>query len=345
MKRTALLAAAAMVAAASFAEPYTRLFRIHNPVGDCQVRRPGAANYEPAVRNKAYPFGTSVRCGAESSAVLLFSEADAVRLLSGAAATVDIEGGGEGARVVSLHSGEALTRIGANTAEDYLVVDTPAGRARSLAGNCRISVSHVAATKAAPASTDVELRAEASSSMKFIGRQYIIPALRNGFGARISSAPDDSATVITDTLGDYTVLINTGNEPDPAGPYEDNAELGGIKLNTKAAIRLWREKAAVGGATVVAVLVTTPSGKGRESFAFAVGKADVAARSNVFIDTITNEMAIAEAAKAAGAAQGGEDDGAGLDQGGQEDFGADGGDSAPAADDSGDDSGSMFDFL
>ena len=43
---------------------------------------------------------------------------------------------------------------------------------------------------------DVELTAESSSKMKFIGRQFIIPSLKNGFGARISSNADDSYTVV-----------------------------------------------------------------------------------------------------------------------------------------------------
>lgn len=339
------------MAAAAFAEPYTRLFRIHNPIGDCRVKRPGATAFEPAERDKAYPFGTRVECGKDSSAVLLFSDADAVRLLDHSAAVVKLEDGEEASRVVAIESGTALTRVRPSTAENFIVVDTPAGRVRSMNGNCKIVVTGIAATRSEPAAYDVELRAEPASKMRFIGSQFIIPILKNGFGARVLSAADDSRTVVTDLLGDYGVLINTGLDRDPPEPYEENPSLNRINLSAKAAVSLWREKAPVGGATVVAVLATTPSGKGRESFAFAVGKADIAARSNVFIDTITNEMAMAEAAMAAG---GNGDDfaatagfGARQADDGFGDFGGDddaaksaGGDSQSTSDDD-----ALFDFL
>lgn len=343
-----------MLAAAALAEPYTRLFKIHNPVGDCQVRRPGAAAFEPAERGKAYPFGTMVKCGRDSSAVLLFSDADAVRLLDNSAATVTLDEGEVTSRVVALNGGTALTRIHPGTAEDFVVVDTPAGRVRSLSGNGKVVVTSVAATRTEPAAYDVELRAEPASKMKFIGRQFIIPTLKNGFGARVFSATDDSHTIVTDLLGDYGVLINTGLDSDPPEPYEENPELSRINLSAKAAVNLWREKAAIGGATVVAVLSTTPSGKGRESFAFAVGKSSIAARSDVFSDAVTNEIAKAEAT----AFQAAQDDGFGDfggsagDDGGLGSFGDGGSDdglggelpaessATPAASDD-----SLFDFL
>lgn len=341
-----------MLAAAAFAEPYTRLFKIHNPVGDCQIRRPGAAAFEPAERGKAYPFGTRVECGRDSSAVLLFSDADAVRLLDNSAATVTLDEGEVTSRVVALDSGTALTRIHPGTAEDFIVVDTPAGRVRSLSGNGKVVVTSVAATRTEPAAYDVELRAEPASKMKFIGRQFIIPTLKNGFGARVFSATDDSHTVVTDLLGDYGVLINTGLDSDPPEPYEENPELSRINLSAKAAVNLWREKAAIGGATVVAVLSTTPSGKGRESFAFAVGKADIAARSNVFIDTITNELATAEAARTARAdiSDGDADFAASAGDDGFGDLGDFGGDVGGTGGESGGDNDSAksaddFDFL
>lgn len=349
MKRQVLFAIVAMVAAVSFAEPYTRLFKVINSSGDCRIKRLGDAAFEAVQRNKAYPFGSRVVCGKDSSAVLLFSENDAVRLLENSAAEVSLGVAPAERRIVNLKRGTALTRIGVNTAEDFVVIDTPIGLVRSISGNCRISVAEIPATKTEPASVDVELHTESASKMRVIGHQYIIPVLKNGYGARINSRIDGSYTYVADTLGDYFVYVNTGLEADPPEPYEENPALNRLKFSTKAGLRLWREKAAVGGTTVVAVLATTPAGKGRESFAFAVGKADIAARSNVFMDTVTNEMAKAEIAAATATAQ---DDGFGGDNDGLDDFGNAGGDdglggdqdadsaAAPAA--SGD---SLFDFL
>ena len=352
MKKTTLLAMAAMVAAVSLAEPYTRLFRVVNTQGDCRVRRPDAEAFEPVQRNKAYPFGTKIECGEDSSAVLLFSETDAVRMLADTRAVVTIESEeGKDTRVVTLVRGTLLTRVGAGTTEDFVVIDTPAGRVRAITGNCKISMERTRGSRHEPATVDVEFRAEPAGKMKIVGRQFIIPVLKNGFGARVSSYEDDSYTVVTDLLGDYGIFVNTGLDADPPEPYEENQSLNRIKMSTKAALRIWRQKAEVGDTTVVAVLATNSAGKGRESFAFAVGKADIAARSNVFIETLTNDLAAAEQSKADytqdGAAQDGSQ-GSSDDDFGDFSLPADGAAPADSGDSTGGDSTSgdaLFDFL
>lgn len=350
MKRNVLFAIAALAAAISSAEPYTRLFKVANPSGECRIWKAGATAAEPAQRNKAYPFGSTVVCGKDGSATLLFSETDAVRLLENTAAKVTLADTPAESRIVNLERGTALTRIGVNTAEDFVIVDTPAGRIRAISGNCRISVAATPAAKSSPGSVDVELRAEPASKMKVVGGQFIIPVLKNGNGALIESRTDDSYTCVTDLLGDYIVYVNTGFEADPPEPYEENPALNRIKFSTKAGLRLWREKAAVGGATVVAVLATSPTGKGRESFAFAVGKSSIAARSDIPADT-TNEVAKADASAAISETQGddfgtfggGNDDGFGsFGDGDNADGGDQSADSAAAPASSGD---SLFDFL
>ena len=308
LPKRALIAAAALVAVAASAEPYTRLFRIMNPQGSCLVRRPDggafqvgiqyperdSTAFEPAVKGKAYPFGTSVSCGPESSAILLFTDTDAVRLLADTDANVILEP--SGSRVVDIKRGLAVTRIGANTTNDAVVIDTPLGRMSSLTGNCKVEISELPPTKTEPGRRVVELRAEPASNMKFVGPQYVIPILKNGFGARVVTTADDSYSVVTDLLGDYKVYVNTGVDPDPPGdPDAEDSPLTPIKMSTKSELRIWRRQAPVGGRTIVSVLATTPAGKGRESFAFAVGKASIAARSNVFMDTVTNELAQAAA--------------------------------------------------
>lgn len=322
MKKNAILTIALLLAAVASAEPYTRLFKIINPQGTCLIKRPGGTEFEEAHRDKAYPFGSVVSCGKDASAVLLFSEADAVKIMSESSAEMTLSKDEKESRVVSLLSGTALTRINATTTNDFVVISTPAGTVRSIIGNCKVTVTSKPATKIEPETIDVELRAEPASRMKFVGRQFIIPVLKNGFGARISSYADDSYTYLSDLLGDYSVYVNTGLDPDPPEPLEDNSNLSPVKLSTKAALRIWRERAAIGDTLVVAILATTPAGKGRESFAFAVGKSDIAARSNVFLDTITNELAIAEMSKDADGDDGQSDDGFG-DLYGSNDLGGD----------------------
>lgn len=348
LKELALLAAVALVSTAAIADPYTKLFRIMKPNGDCQVKKAGAETFEAAGAGKAYPFGSVVQCGADAAAILLFTDNDAVRILSNSSAEINIEE--NGSRVVKLQGGTVVTRIGANTTNDMVVIDTPIGRCRSIIGNCKVALSTTPASKTAGESYGVELRAEPMSQMKFVGEQYILPLLKNGFGASILSLADKSYTIVTDLLGDYPIYVNTGLDPDPTGPVDENPEIQPIKMSSKSALKIWREKAPIGGRTIVSVFATTPSGKGRESFAFAVGNANVASRSNVFFDpTATNEVAEISSHDAvdndAGDFVG--DDGFGN----ADDTAADGGDteeggaaSAPAAQPTTDDEG-LYDFL
>lgn len=351
MKKTAVMAMLAAMAVSAFAEPYSRLFKIYNPQGVCEIRPKGLEAFEKVQRDKAYPFGSTVRCGKESSVVLLFSAADAVRLMADSSADVLLdETGGKETRVVSMIGGTALTRINATTTNDFVVVDTPVCRVSSIIGNCKVVLTRSPAVKTDPATVEVELRAEPSSKMKVTGDQFIIPVLKNGFGARILSYADNSYSYITDLLGDYVIYVNTGLDKNPPEPFEENSNLSPIKVSTKSALRVWREKAPASDTLVVAVLATTPAGKGRESFAFAVGKADIAARSNVFLDTITNELAMAELARVS-QGEGGDELSDGLGDGLDEfDTGADGGlgGDEPAAESGGEESSgddALYDFL
>ena len=76
------LMVAGSLAAASF-EP---LFRVVTPKGSCEVLVPGTSGYVPAQKGKAYPYGTSIRCGENGSAVILLSAKDAVQLEANTAA-------------------------------------------------------------------------------------------------------------------------------------------------------------------------------------------------------------------------------------------------------------------
>ncbi len=331
--RLAAVAAVAIVAVSAFAEPYNRLFKVINPIGDCLVRPAGASAFEPAKKDKAYPFGSVVRCDLEkkskeaSSMALRFTENDGVRLLPGTEVEVVLTEAG--ARVVDVKTGLVVTRIGVNTPAGTVMVKTPVGTVVALNGNCKIDVKAVPATPKAQAYSSVELRAEPMSQMKFVGPQFIIPILKNGFGANILTLADESYTIITDLLGDYQVYVNTGVDPDPDKPVDENEEIQPIKMSTKSALKFWREAAPIGGRRIVSVFATTPSGKGRESFAFAVGSANVASRSTILFEASTNELGSADSAFASATPAAAADD----PFGGADDTPANdsSGDAAPAA--------------
>ena len=55
-----------------------------------------------------------------------------------------------------------------------------------------------------------------------------------------------------------------------------------VAMSTQSAVKIWRERAKVGGSLIVSVLATASDGKGRESYAFVVGKDNFVTQSRVF---------------------------------------------------------------
>ena len=74
-----------------------------------------------------------------------------------------------------------------------------------------------------------------------------------------------------------------------------------VTMSSGSTVKIWREKAPIGGRLIVSVLATGPDGKGRESYAFAVGQNSVVTQSDVF-DELPEEGENAAAAVAAPAA-------------------------------------------
>lgn len=356
-KHISLFAIAIAVALAvnGSAEPYNNLFRIMNPNGECLVKLPAEKGFKVAQKGKAYPYGTDVVCGPDSSLIVLFTETDAVRLMSSSTAKVFRREDGQ--RVVNLEKGLLVTRISPATTNDVVIIDTPIGSCSQIIGNCKVDLGQMRETEKGPLFDTVELRAEAMSKMKFVGDQFIIPLIKNNYGVKVTSSLDNSYTYITDLIGDYKVLVNTGLERDPEGAYEENEDLHSIKMSAKSVLKIWRKKAPLSDRIIAAVFATNPTGTGSETFAFAVGQSSIASQLNIFADAGTNAPIAAldsDATQAVGDvgasddAFGGEfaaDDGFGASEElPTDDGGAFGDEAAPAAEPVNDDAG-LYDFL
>ena len=268
---------ALLVAGVLSADNFNNLFRIGAPNGDCQICRPGQTVFEPVLKGKAYPYGSVVKTGKDSDVVVLISESDAVRLLADSAVQADLNKEIEGGRVISLKQGSILVRLNAANTNSTVIIDTPVGKCVSMIGNTKMSLSTT------PTETTLEVRAETSSQIKIVGPQYVIPNLKNGHGISISTLADNSMTRIRDLLGDYRIFVNKSLDLNPdVAESEGNGTLLPVAMSSQSAVKIWRENAPVGGRLIVSVLATAPDGKGRESYAFAVGRDNVVTRSNVF---------------------------------------------------------------
>ncbi len=247
-----------LVAGSLRAAPFEPLFRVFNPAGICQVRKPGGEVFEPALKGKAYPYGTAVQTGPASSATLLLSSRDAVKLGADTQVTMAV-GGAPEERVLHFARGQLIGSMDASNPERALTVETPVGSLSALSGNCKLTLTPT------PKAFELDVLAESGGQLKFAGPQFTLPVLKSGFSARVVTTRDQSMTRILNTLGDYTVQIENGS----GAPLP-------IETNTRSAIRIWRDHAPVGGRLIVSVLATGPDGKGKECFAFAVGQPNVA---------------------------------------------------------------------
>ncbi len=262
------------------AAPFEPLFRLMTPTGPCQVRLPGDSHFQPAQKGKAYPYETTVQTGPEGGLLIVLSQQDAIKV--GANTTIAMAASPEDGqrKIARLVAGRITTRLDANNAPYALTIETPIARCVALTGSGAFSL----ATTETGCTLDVQ--AEAGGTAKVIGPQFIIPMLKSGFGARIATTRDNALTRIENLLGDYTVLINRGSVEDAPETVdgEINEDLLTVETSTRAAVKIWRTHAPVGGRLIVSVLATDSNGKGKETFAFAVGQPAIASRS-IFEDT------------------------------------------------------------
>ena len=297
------LAAFLVAGTLSAADNFNNLFRVMAPHGDCQIRRPGQDAFEPVLKGKAYPFGSLLKCGKESDMVVTFSERDAVRVMANSVISAELDREADNRRIVSLKQGDILVRLDVLNTNKSVIVDTPVGRCVSMVGNAKM---HLVTT---PAEHQLEIRAEASCQVKVVGPQYVIPDLVNGNAISISMPTDNSMTTIRDIVGDYRIFVNKGLEENPdTSSAESSNVLLPVTMSAASTVKIWREKAPVGGRLIVSVLATGPDGKGRESYAFAVGQNSVVTQSDVFNDDLPEDGEAAPAPAPAAAATAGDAD-------------------------------------
>ena len=69
-----------VLALSADAEPFEPLFQVLDVKGECVIRRPDADSSEPAEPGASYPYGSTLRTGAESGASIAFSEGNTCQI-------------------------------------------------------------------------------------------------------------------------------------------------------------------------------------------------------------------------------------------------------------------------
>ena len=285
---------AGSLAAASF-EP---LFRVVSPKGPCQVLVPGTSSYVPVQKGKAYPFGTAIRCGENGGAVIVLSATDALQLEANTTVELTEDPGDRASKILRLRAGRLSTRLSSGNPETALTIETPVAAGFALGGTVKFGLA-----TSVDGST-LSVQTDPASSVKVVGPQFIIPALVNGAGARIATAADNSFTRIENLVGDYPILVNKGT--DERAPEQvdgmPNQDLLNVATSKRAAVKIWRSHAPVGGTLIVSAMINDSKGKVKETFTFAAGKPNLASRT-VFedIEEVATTNAVAPTAAPAAA--------------------------------------------
>ena len=244
------------------AQSFDILFRVSSVKGACLVKKPGAAAFEPAIKGKAYPFGTTVRTGKDAEAYILLSADDSLRMSPlSELSVIESEGAPVNAsRTVRLEEGKLFISVRDGLAEKALVVETAVAFCDSFVG--RSTVELLKARKPAKDKLDLRLLVHTDNgAIRVSGPQFSVPKMRSGSAIRIESSMDRGITRIINESNDYKVDIDNGTDTPVS-----------LETTTRSMVRICREHAAVGGKLVVSVLETAPDGKGKGNFAFVVGE-------------------------------------------------------------------------
>jgi hypothetical protein len=287
-----------LIAGSLTAATFEPLFRVVSPKGICMALVHGTSEYVPVQKGKAYPFGTAIRCGESGGAVIVLSAADALQLEANTTVDLAEDPGDPSCKILRLRAGRLSTRLSSGNPERALTIETPVAACSALAGTVTFGLA------ASAVGSTLSVQTDPASTVKVVGPQFIIPALANGAGVRIATAADNSFTRIDNLANDYPILLNRGTDEHAPEQVDGmpNQDLVEVATSKRAAVKIWRSHAPVGGTLIFSAMITDAQGKVKETFAFAVGKPSLGSRTvfeDLEGDTATNAVAPAEAPEAA----------------------------------------------
>lgn len=111
-----------------------------------------------------------------------------------------------------------------------------------------------------------------TGSMSMEGRHYMIAQLRAANQIRIRTTGDDLFTLLTGESGDYAVKLDQGlvRDKDPVtNEAKDSERFLTYVLSPRCLIKIWRNRASVGGRVVVATMTLDAGGAIKNRCAFA----------------------------------------------------------------------------
>ena len=235
--------------------PMVRIARIH---GVCEVNNPDVGSYATAIENKVYPLGSRFRTGPDGSATLVFSSRESVQVLDSTELAVFASESNPDERVVRLLTGKIKTFLRENLPEGSFSIELPSTVCKNVEGRGEYAL-------AANASGETLVIKTITGAARVEGAHYHIPALRAANTVDIQTSVDRAFSRLTSVSGDFAIILDKG-EDEPVN----------YGMSPKAVVKIWRENAPVGGRSVIAALVVSPTGIAKHRFAYAEGRPGLA---------------------------------------------------------------------
>lgn len=241
------------------AVPFDPLFRVTEISGECLVQPPDADQFAPAVEGKAYNYGTKLKTGRKSSAVINFSEGNTARVLAGASMTVTKDVKDAKLKVIKLDLGKlevSLDEAFGKEKIDALNIETPTAICAAI--GCKYTVEAKLEAGEEGVMLNSVLMVCKEGKIKVFGPHYDITELDTDDWVLVSGSRDKSFLRVKCVKGTFEMLL-TDSEGKPKT----------ISLKTGAVVKIWWAKSETGNAMIVTILIGAPDGTTEETIVYS----------------------------------------------------------------------------
>jgi len=223
--------------------PFEPLFQIISVEGECQVQPPGTQNFQPAEPGKAYAYGTAIKTGRKSTALIRFSEGNECRVLANANLVITEDVKDPKLKIIKLKEGDVDVSLDEKFHESNgLNVETATAICGAI--GCKFTVK---------SSSEGELKAVIiickEGKIKVYGNDFNVPLMENDDGISVVGSADLTFIKLRNILGEYNLHVRdaSGNEKI-------------IELKKDWEIKIWRKLSQDNKTIVITILITGPDG-------------------------------------------------------------------------------------
>lgn len=243
-KFSAVLCVACLAGSVAWGAPFEQLFRIMKVSGDCSVKQPSQSRFVDAVEGSAYTYGTVIRTGRKSSALIQLSEGNECRVLAKAELTLAEDTVDPKLKIIKLAEGKVDIALQEDFHEAGNGLNVETATAVCGAIGC-----HFSAEAHKEQGINVIVFLVTQGKTKVSGMNFDIPEIAEGAGLSVSGDDNGSFTRIKTLKGSFDIH------------YKDSS--GNPKVVTmepNSIVKIWRRRAAAGNVIIVTVIVTLPDG-------------------------------------------------------------------------------------